>query len=387
MRASLILTAVLLATTSACASAPKAASPPVAMQTAAPKEAEVLALGRKVADWQLSRMDNFDYIRTYKNNTIDPKGWIQGAFYTGVAAFADRTGDPKYAKAVVDHGVAMNWQLGRRPLHADDHVIGQSWLWAYGKSPEPIRIAALKSRFDAILANPPHEDLAFQDGVGEPPCQTRWCWSDALYMAPATWVGLSKATGDARYAAYADQEFWASTDYLFDKENNLYFRDSRYLTRRDDKGRKVFWSRGNGWSYAGIVNVLKLLPADHPSRPRYIALYKAMSSELVAIQKADGYWAPSLLAPEGSHTETSGTAFFTYGLAWGVNNRVLTESRYALAVNKGWHALERAVTPEGKLTWVQQVGYAPEQVEPEDTQLYGVGALLLAATEVGRGKR
>jgi rhamnogalacturonyl hydrolase YesR len=387
MRASLILTAVLLAATSACATTPKAASPPAATTVVAPKEAEVLALGRKVADWQLSRMDNFDYIRTYKTNTIDPKGWIQGALFTGVAAFADRTGDPKYAKAVLDHGQAMNWQLGRRPLHADDHVIGQSWLWAYGKSPEPLRIAALKTRFDAILANPPHQDLAFQDGVGEPSCQVRWCWSDALYMAPATWVGLSKATGDPRYVAYADQEFWASTDYLLDKENNLYFRDSRYLTRRDDKGRKVFWSRGNGWSYAGIVNVLKLLPADHPSRPRYIALFKAMSAELVAIQKPDGYWAPSLLAPEGSPPETSGTAFFTYGLAWGVNNRVLSGPRYTQAVNKGWHALERAVTPEGKLTWVQQVGYAPEQVEPGDTQLYGVGALLLAATEVGRGKR
>jgi rhamnogalacturonyl hydrolase YesR len=387
MRAGLILSAILLATTSACAATPKAASPPSAASTTAPKEAEVLALGRKVADWQLSRMDNFDYTRTYKHNTVDPRGWIQGAMYTGVAAFADRTGDPKYAKAILDHGAAQSWQLGRRPLHADDHVIGQSWLWAYGKTPDPVRIAALKARFDAILANPPTEDLNFQDGVGEPPCQTRWCWSDALYMAPATWVGLSKATGDARYTAYADKEFWATTDYLLDKDNTLYFRDSRYLTRRDDKGRKIFWSRGNGWSYAGIVNVLKLLPADHPSRPRYIALFKAMSDELVAIQKPDGYWAPSLLAPEGSPPETSGTAFFTYGLAWGVNTGVLKGPRYSRAVTNGWRALERAVTPEGKLTWVQQVGYAPEQVEPDDTQLYGVGALLLAATEVGKGKR
>ena len=388
MRASLILTAALLAMTSACSTTQSAISPPPASASApSPKEADVLALGRKVADWQLSRMDNFDYTRTYKHNTIDPKGWIQGALYTGVFTFADRTGDPKYAEAVLAHGVAQNWQLGRRPLHADDHVIGQSWLWAYGKEADPNRIAALRTRFDAILANEPTEDLAFQDGVGEPPCQTRWCWSDALYMAPATWVGLSKVTGDPRYTAYADKEFWAATEYLLDKENDLYFRDSRYLTRRDDQGRKIFWSRGNGWSYAGIVNVLKLLPADHPSRPRYIALFKAMSAKLVAIQKPDGYWAPSLLAPEGSPPETSGTAFFTYGLAWGVNNGVLPARTYQPAVNKGWAALERAVTPEGKLVWVQQVGYAPEQVEPDDTQLYGVGALLLAATEVGRGRR
>lgn len=387
MRASLIFTAALLVLTSACATPQGTTSSAPALAAPTPKEADVLTLGRKVADWQLSRMDNFDYTRTYKHNTVDPKGWIQGALYTGVFAFADRTGDPKYAQAVLAHGAAQNWQLGRRPLHADDHVIGQSWLWAHGRQADPVRIAALRARFDAILANPPTEDLLFQDGVGEPPCQTRWCWSDALYMAPATWVGLSNATGDPRYAAYADKEFWAATDYLLDKDNSLYFRDSRYLTRRDDKGRKIFWSRGNGWSYAGIVNVLKLLPADHPSRPRYLALFKAMSAKLVDIQKADGYWAPSLLAPEGSPPETSGTAFFTYGLAWGVNNGVLTGPRYQAAANRGWAALERAVTPEGKLVWVQQVGYAPEQVEPDDTQLYGVGALLLAATEVGRRPR
>lgn len=382
MRACLILTAALLALTSACATLPSAVTPPSA---SSPQQTQALELGRRVADWQLSHMDNFDYTRTHKYNTEDPRGWVQGALYTGVTAFADRTGEPRYAEAVVAHGVAQNWQLGRRPLHADDHVIGQTWLWAYGKQADPVRIAALKARFDAILANPPTEDLAFQDGVGEPPCQTRWCWSDALYMAPAAWVGLSRATGDPRYAAYADKEFWATTDYLLDKENNLYFRDSRYLDRRDDKGRKIFWSRGNGWAYAGIVNVLKLLPADHPSRPRYEALFKAMSARLVEVQKADGYWSPSLLAPEGSPPETSGTAFFVYGLAWGVNNGLLTDARYKQAVAKGWAGLAVAVNAEGKLGWVQQVGYAPEHVEPDDTQLYGVGAFLLAASEVGRG--
>ncbi|ALL13248.1 glycoside hydrolase family 88/105 protein [Caulobacter henricii] len=385
MRASLILTLALMAMTTACSSV-KVPGPPsrATVAPAAPREADVLALGRKVADWQLARLDSFDYIRTFKHNTVDPRGWIQGALYTGLFTFADRTGDPKYAEALLAHGVEQDWQLGRRPLHADDHAISQSWLWAYGKTPDPVRIAALRTRFDAILADQPTGDLAFQDGVGEPPCQTRWCWSDALYMAPPAWFGLSRVTGDPRYAAYADREFWATTDYLLDKDQSLYFRDSRYFTRRDDQGRKIFWSRGNGWSYAGIVNVLKLLPANHPSRPRYVALFRAMSDRLVDLQKADGYWAPSLLAPEGSPPETSGTAFFTYGLAWGVNTGHLTGPRYRIAADRGWSALARAVTPDGKLTWVQQVGYAPEQVEPDDTQLYGVGAFLLAASEVAR---
>jgi len=381
------LTALTLTLTSACAlrSGPASdpAPAPVPMAAHRAQAAQALLLGGKVADWQLSHMDRFDYTRTHLYNTVDPRGWIQGAMFTGVAAFAERTGELRYAEAIRAHGRAQTWQLGRRPLHADDHVIGQVWLWAHGRDRDPAQIAALRLRFDAILASPPTEDLAFQDGVGEPPCQTRWCWSDALFMAPATWTGLTAATGDPRYAAYADKEFWAATDYLLDPEEGLYFRDSRYIDRRDDKGRKIFWSRGNGWAFAGIANVLKTLPADHPSRPRYEALLRRMAARLVQIQKPDGYWSPSLLSPEGSPPETSGTGFFVYGLAYGVNHGLLKGPEYQHAVDLGWAALAAAVQADGKLGWVQQVGYAPDQVEPDDTQLYGVGAFLLAASEVG----
>ena len=129
--------------------------------------------------------------------------------------------------------------------------------------------------------------------------------------------------------------------------------------------------------------MLKTLPADHPSRPRYEALFRQMSDRLVALQKADGCWAPSLLAPEHAPPETSGTGFFVYGLAYGVNHRLLKGAKYDAAVARGWAALAAAVQPDGKLGWVQQVGYAPDHVSADDSQLYGVGAFLLAASEVG----
>jgi len=279
--------------------------------------ASALTLGRAVADWQLRHMDGaFDYVKTQRPKTQNPRGWIQGAFYAGLTAFAERTGDLRYAQALRAHGVEQGWGLGQRPLHADDHVIAQSWIWVYGHDHAPAQIAPVKARFDAILADPPKADLTFIDGQEEQPCQARWCWSDALFMAPPTWISLSAATKDPRYAAYGDKEFWASTDWLLDKDNGLYFRDSRYFEKRDDQGRKIFWSRGNGWAYAGIVNILKTLPADHPSRPRYVALFRRMSARLVSLQKPDGYWSVSLLAPEHSPPESSGTGFFVYGLAW-----------------------------------------------------------------------
>ena len=381
MRAGLIIALVILAVSSRTAMATPPESTPASEQRAA--AAQALTLGRKVVAWQLAHMDNFDYTHGHRM-TPAPRGWVQGALFVGMAAFAERTGDPTAAAAVRAHGIKQAWGLGDRPLHADDHVIGQAWLWAYADDRDKAQIAPLKGRFDAILADPPAAGLTFIDGTEEQPCQARWCWSDALFMAPAGWTGLTQATGDPRYAAYGDKEFWAATDWLLDKQEGLYYRDSRYFDRRDDKGRKIFWSRGNGWAYAGVVNILKTLPADHSSRPRYEALFRRMSDRLVTLQKPDGYWPPSLLAPENTPPETSGTGFFVYGLAYGLNHGLLEGPRYERARDKGWNALASAVQPDGKLGWVQQIGYAPDHVSADDTQLYGVGAFLLAASEIGQ---
>jgi unsaturated rhamnogalacturonyl hydrolase len=339
MRASLIIALSALVVASGAPTATPARPKPPAAETAMAGQA--VTLGRQVAAWQLSHMDNFDYTHGHPK-TPDPRGWVQGALFVGLGAFAQRTGDPALVQAVRDHGVRQGWNLGRRPLHADDHVIGQAWLWVHARDHDAAQIAPLKARFNAILADPPHADLTFIDGTEDQPCQTRWCWSDALFMGPAAWTGLTQATGDPRYAAYGDKEFWAATDWLLDKQEGLYYRDSRYFDRRDDKGRKM-----------------------------------------IALQKPDGYWAPSLLAPENTPPETSGTGFFVYGLAYGLNHGLLKGARYETAMTKGWNALAVAVQPDGKLGWVQQIGYAPDHVEAGDTQLYGVGAFLLAASEVG----
>jgi rhamnogalacturonyl hydrolase YesR len=110
-----------------------------------------------------------------------------------------------------------------------------------------------------------------------------------------------------------------------------------------------------------------------------------MAATFKDIQHADGYWASSLLDVQHDPLpEMSGTAFITFGLAWGVNHEVLAPDDYAPAVERGWAALARAVDSEGRAGWVQQVGNAPDEVRPTDTQLYGSGAILLAASELLR---
>src|SRR6266850_57538 len=234
----------------------------------------VLAAGSKVADWQLSHLGTFDYIPAgpHRVDTEGRRDWIQAAFYIGLTQFADVSGKARYAEAVLKHGTAEGWDFDTRPRHADSDATAAVWIWAAGHTHDPAKLIPVKSRFDAVLANPSTVSLDFglvPPAGGRPYCQDRWCWCDALFMAPPAWIALTRATGDDRYLAHADAEFWAATDYLCDPDEHLYYRDSRFFSQRDAHGHKIFWGRGNGWVFAGLARILTDLPAGHPSRPRY----------------------------------------------------------------------------------------------------------------------
>ncbi|ABD83201.1 glycoside hydrolase family 88/105 protein [Saccharophagus degradans] len=351
-------------------------------------QTQALELGFKVADYQLQQLDYLESSSPTPEPKSHSKSWEIGAFWLGLTQFTDLTQHKPYQQALIKQGENNQWQLGPWLEFADDHIIGQSYLWAAKNGvSKTTALSPMRKSFDKILANPPNVHLSFyfgEQGYGSAECLMRWCWCDALFMAPQAFIGLSQATGDMRYANYAFKEFWATTDFLYDPAEKLYFRDSRFFEKRDHKQRKLFWSRGNGWVFGGIVNILKLLPQDHPQRPRLETLYLEMAARLIQLQKPDGYWPPSLLAPKNSPPETSGTAFFTYGLAYGINTGLLDKKRYLPAVTQGWQALTQAVNKNGELGWVQQVSDRPESVAKTDTHYYGVGAFLLAATEVAQ---
>jgi rhamnogalacturonyl hydrolase YesR len=370
------------------ATAPVRASAPDRL----PDRAGILASAERLADWQLAHLDDLSYIPLARPSTKSPRDWQQAAFWIGLTGVADRSASPRFRDAILAMGRREGWRLGDRPYHADDHAIGAVWLWAARHGAGPQALAPMKARFDAVLSAPQTGGLIFaapQSG-GDPECTTRWCWCDALFMAPPSWVGLSRETGDPRYAAFADAEYRATTALLFDKAEHLYFRDSRFFDQRGAHGEKLFWSRGNGWVFSGLARLIPELPANDPRRAYYVDLFKAMAARLVTLQRPNGYWPPSLLAdPATSADETSGTGFYVHGLAWGIKAGLLPRARYLPAVARGWAALQRAIQPDGRLGWVQQVSDRPDAVAAADTQLYGVGAYLLAGAAVydlARGK-
>jgi rhamnogalacturonyl hydrolase YesR len=351
-----------------------------------PKRAEVLSLAGRVADWQLARMDGMHITSHMKEESRDPRSWQQGAFWVGMMHLADAGAEPRFRAAILAMSQANAYVPGPRLYHADDHVIAQAYLWAAKQGAGPAALAPLRANFDRILAKPPVAHLSFvvSKNYEDTECLRRWCWCDALFMSPPAWAELTRQTGDARYLRYALEEFRATTDFLYDPAEKLFFRDSRFFERRDAQGRKLFWSRGNGWVFAGIANLLDAMPANHPQRARIESLFRDMADRLREVQKPDGYWAPSLLAPEDSPPETSGTGFHVYGLAWGMKHGLLGAGEYRPSIERGWNALSRAVNTEGRLGWVQQVSDRPESVAEADTQFYGVGAFLLAASAVSQ---
>ena len=351
-----------------------------------PNAQHVLATIEKAANWQIARTQYMPHVGKARKGSEAYGRWIQGAFYVGLINVAERSENPFYDKWMEYVGNEHDWRLGKVKYFADDQVIGQMNLWFYQQHKNPAVIEKIQQAFDKIIEENPSNSLEFVEGRNEEnlhECQRRWCWADALFMAPPTWFGLSQVTGEPKYAEYAHKEFQATVNYLKDNKTGLLFRDSRYKNKKGAYGEQVFWSRGVGWVYAGVVNTLEYLPKKHEYRPYYENLFLELTEALVKLQKRDGSWPMSLLAGEKSvEPESSGTAFFTYGLAWGINNGLLNKEQYLPSVLKGWNILENSVHPDGKFGWVQGVNDKPDVVTYDDSQLYGVGAFLLAGSMI-----
>ncbi len=333
----------------------------------------VLKAMQRVADWPLANP-----------STSAATGWIQAAGDAGMMALAGISGDAKYRDAMLALGETNQWKLGARLYDADDHCIGQTWAELYFLYRENKMIAPLREKFDAILAKP-SEVQSLEFTKPQTKARENWSWCDSLFMGPPTWMRLYAATDDSRYLDFAVTNWWRTTDYLYDKDEHLFFRDSTFFKKTEANGKKVFWARGNGWVMAGLVRVLQYLPMNHPDRPRFEQLFKDMAEKILACQQSDGLWRASLLDPESYPAkETSGSGFFTYALAWGVNQGLLDRAKFEPAIRKAWTALVGCVEADGKLAHVQPIGADPKKFDAGSTEPYGVGAFLLAGSEVYR---
>ncbi len=302
------------------------------------------------------------------------RNWIRATYYTGVLGLYRATQDPEILEQARNWARKHDWAEGNERERANKKTCGQTYLELYFIDPQSANIDKIRAYVDSRM-----DELA---STGKAP-RVDWYYCDTLYVGPPTIAMLGKATGQQKYYDYLNKVYWDVTDHLYDKQYGLFYRDKRYFDARTENGRKVFWSRGNGWVLAGLPRILQYLPRDNQRYDDYVKLFRTMASAIARRQSPDGLWRANLDDPDQvPNGETSGTAFFCYAMAWGINNGVLDRDTFTPVVTRAWRGLVRHVHPDGRLGFVQPVGADPQPATSEITHEYAMGLLLLAGEEM-----
>jgi rhamnogalacturonyl hydrolase YesR len=307
--------------------------------------------------------------------------WDDGVYHIGLMALHGVTHDPALLAYTVSFGRYNGWTLdrgGTANLH-NRLAAAQSW------------ISASSTASAANLTDVRTEIAAQTSASLNRVTSDSYFAVDAQFMALPAFAMLGKRDGKPAYFSRLHElfDYNKSTLGLYDRTARLYYRDASYIypARQTPSGRKIFWSRGNGWALAALARVLSDLPASDPWRAEYVATFRELAGAIRAVQRPDGLWNMSLYDPNHyPGPEVSGTALFAYGLAWGINNGLLSRSTYRPTVVRAWNGMVAiAVHPDGQLGYVQGIGQHPvpaRQVTYESSADFGVGAFLLAGSEV-----
>ena len=316
--------------------------------------------------------------RTWRSNI-----WTRGVYFEGLMAFYKVDRQKRYYNYAVDWASKHDWKPVRGEVytrHADNYNCGMTYIDLYRIDPKPQRIESIKITVDSIINSGRYND---------------WTWIDAIQMAMPIFTKLGVTFKDPKYFDYM-YKMYHHTKYvegggLYNPEDQLWWRDKNFVPPyKEPNGEDCYWSRGNGWVIAALALVLQELPATDPHYGEYLDDFKKISQALVPLQREDGFWNVSLHDPNHyGGKETSGTALFVFGLAWGINNGFLNADDYLPAVKKGWTAISKeAIHPNGFLGYMQSTGKEPKDGQPvtydkqPDFEDYGLGCVLLAGSEM-----
>lgn len=359
---------------------PAAATAP----TAAPAAAPSAVLPSRAAVLSTLRLVNDHWIGAHG----DPGNnqWARATYFSGNMAAHRVTGEARYLTYARTWGEQNNYGLsgGVSTRFADNHTAGQAYFDLYDVDRDPAYVADISESLRRMVH-------------GTNTSNTDWTWVDALHMAMPAFVRVASYLNDTAYL----NKLWAMYSFtkhslagvgLYNYTDELWFRDANYIWpdgsgAHSPNGAKVYWSRGNGWALAAHAKVLGLLPAGDTRWPEYTYNMQGLGRSLLTRQRADGFWNVNLADPlQHPGPETSGTALFTFGLAYAIRTGLISSTTYLPVLARAYNGMvATAVHADGFLGYVQNVGLDPESSQPvtyDSTADFGVGAFLLAAAEV-----
>lgn len=313
--------------------------------------------------------------------------WTRAVYYEGLMALYQLNPDKNYYEYAVQWGEKHKWGLrsGVATRNADDQACGQTYIDLYNIDPKPERIKDIKASMDLMMKSGKVND---------------WTWIDALQMGMPVFAKLAALYKDDAYYEYMYKMYMHSKNVegggLYNEKDGLWWRDKDFVPPyKEPNGEDCYWSRGNGWVIAAFVRVLEIMPTNAPHRDEYLKTYHQMIKALVPLQRKDGFWNVSLHDPNHfGGKETSGTALFVYGMAWGVNKGILDAKTYRPIIAKAWKGMsKKAIQSNGFIGFLQGTGKEPKDGQPvtftsmPDFEDYGLGCLLLAGSEVYKMKK
>lgn len=307
--------------------------------------------------------------------------WTRAVYYEGLMALYEIDKNPAYIDYTDRWANFHKWtpRNGTSTCDADDQCCSQTYLDRFVMTG------------DSAMLKPTIENLQKQ-------MQTKigwWTWIDAIQMAMPVYAQMYKITGDRKYLEHGMKMYrWSRNECgggLFnEKGDGLWWRDADYVPPYKEKdGKDCYWSRGNGWVLAAYVRVMNQLSPKDKIYKEVKKDFLTMCNGLAKCQREDGFWNVSLVSPTTyGGKETTGTALFLYGIAWGLQKGYLKEKVFRPIADKAWAAMAKdAVHADGFLGWVQGTGKDPSAGQPvtytkvPDFEDYGIGCFLLGAAE------
>ena len=308
--------------------------------------------------------------------------WTRAVYYEGLMAMYKVDPQKKYYDYAFDWGEKHQWSPrdSVTTRNADNQCCGQTYLELYQSDPKPEHAEKIKQCIDRMVNSDKIDD---------------WTWVDALQMAMPVYAKLAVIYNDDKYYERMYQMYnhtkTAEGGGLYNTTEHLWWRDKSFVPPYNEpNGANCYWSRGNGWVFAALVRTLSTIPKNAPHRDEYLKTYLEMAKAIAPLQREDGYWNVSL--KDSTHfggKELTGTSLFIYGMAWGINNGILSKKKYQPIIAKAWEALVKySLHPEGFLGYVQGTGKEPKDSQPvsythiPDFEDYGLGCFLLAGSEI-----
>ena len=319
--------------------------------------------------------------------------WDDAAYHTGNMEVYKLLGDQQMLDYSVQWAEHNQWKGATEPdpakwkyknygegqdyvLFGDWQICFQTYIDLYNLAPDERKVARAR------------EVMGYE---ADSRAYDYWWWADALYMVMPVMTKMYRLTGEQKYLDKLYENLLYCDSIMLDRESGLYFRDGKYVypKHKSANGKKDFWARGDGWVLAGLAKVLQDMPESYVRQPFFVEKYTTLARAVAKAQRPQGYWTRSMLDPaHAPGPETSGTAFFCYGLLWGVNNGYLSKREFAPVIDRAWRYLtETAMQADGRVGYVQPIGERaiPGQTVDANSQAnFGVGAFLLAACEYRR---